>query len=577
MLVWSNVFAQRNVLRFDASALYATAAKVAGDSACWPVVVELSERDAATNGFILQPQAQLQLKEFSTLHKKVKTARLNLNEDIKSGAKVFATEELDTASTLSKLYTAQMAGGNFEQLRATGQKFVTCVNELEKLIIARRTEEIDAKLAQKTGMVDKRKGLLGSWKDAYIGDLFAAYDGIRTGQASLAQLFFTDGVDVTVDANTTVVIRESHMDRLDQTVKRDLALVNGSLFAKLSAKAKETNRFAFRAGTSESQVKSGKFWANASQDKKAKVSNYDGTIDLTASNVQVTLQQNQGTVVEKGKPPLPPVNLLAAPQLAWSRLDTVIYSDKLLLDWNEIANALTYQVEVCPSKNFDHDIKRISANNPSVQLTGIPLATMYVRIEGIDKYGLRGIDSPVYRIIRLKDTQPPPIQIIGWDIDRKYTANDAMTIKGKTKSEATLTVNGKDQEVQNDGSFSFRVAIAKPETQVKIVATDQSGNMGTRILSIIPMEEEKLYRIQWDGRADETNIFPRGETIEAHGNAYPGVKITAFCGDQNRIVQTNSQGDWAISIKASKGSTLKLVFESIDDKKTIGTKSWMVQ
>ena len=199
-----------------------------------------------------------------------------------------------------------------------------------------------------------------------------------TGEASLAQLFFIDGVDVTVDPNTTVVIRESHMDKLDQTVKRDLALMNGSILTKLSAKAKETNKFEFHAGTSESMVKSGKFWASTIQDKKAKLSNYDGTIDLTASKVKITLQQNQGTVVEKGKAPLPPINLLAAPQLHWEQVDTVIYNGKITLQWTKISNAVSYLVELCPSKNFDHDITWISVKTSLYQLTGIPVASVYV-------------------------------------------------------------------------------------------------------------------------------------------------------------------------------------------------------
>jgi hypothetical protein len=42
-------------------------------------------------------------------------------------------------------------------------------------------------------------------------------------------------------------------------------------------------------------------------------------------------------------------------------------------------------------------------------------------------------------------------------------------------------------------------------------------------------------------------------------------------------VQTNSQGDWAISIKAIKGETLRIIFDSIYDGKTIGTKTWKVE
>ena len=302
-----------------------------------------------------------------------------------------------------------------------------------------------------------------------------------------------------------------------------------------------------------------------------------GTIDLTASNVKITLQQNQGTVVEKGKAPLPPVNLLSAPQFTWERLDTVIYSEQLVLQWTKIENAINYQVEVCPSKNFDRDIKRFSVKLQSLQLTGIPLTDIYVRVYAIDKYGLRGIDSPIYRIVRVKDTQPPPIQIDGWDMDRKYTVNDEITIRGKTKSEAKLTVNGKKHPVQTDGSFSIHTSITKPETQVKIMATDQSGNTSTRLLSIVPMEAEKVLQIQWDCRADETTLYPQGESIEAHGNAYPRVRVTATLGEQHINVQTNSQGDWAISVKTIKGELLQMKFDSIEDSKTISTKTWRVE
>jgi hypothetical protein len=238
---------------------------------------------------------------------------------------------------------------------------------------------------------------------------------------------------------------------------------------------------------------------------------------------------------------------------------------------------MSYQVEVCPSRNFDHDIRRISVKAPLYQLAGIPLASVYVRIIAVDSYGLRGVDSPTYRIMHVKDTTPPPIQIDGWDMDRKYTANDTVTIKGKTKAEATLTANDEKQTVQADGSFSFMTAIARPETHVKIISTDKSGNSSVRTLSIVPMEKEKLFNITWGGRATETTVYSPGESVEAHGNAYPGVKVTASLGDQRMSVQTNSQGDWAISLKVIKGETLRITFDSIYDGKTIGTKTWKVE
>jgi FecR protein len=577
VLCSSLLMAQKGVLQFGAQRLLETSAKLTGDSACWPLVVMLAQHDNASNIFQLNASAQSKLQRFGIIHKQVILAKQNLSKQIKSGAKVFATEELDSATVLNKRYDTQIANGSLEDAQRTAQQFIQSVKRIEKLIADNRTEIINAKLAQKTNIVDKRRGLLGGWQTAYIGDLFAAYDGLRTGMASMAQLYFSDGVDVLVDPSTTIIIRSSQKDKLDQTVQRSIVLKDGGMLAQLSEKAKETNRFAFTAGSSESVVHSGKFWANTTHEQKAKLSNYDGTIDVTASNIKVTLKQNQGTVVEKGRAPITPVNLLSGPQLLWERTDTVVYFEKFMLHWSTIINALQYQVEVSPSKIFDHDIKRFVAKVPALQLTGLPLATVYVRIQALDSHGLRGVDSPVYSILRVKDTQPPAIYIDGWDLDRKYTMLDLIIIHGKTKPDAVITVDGMPHSIESDGTFVLRTAVTKPETRVNIAVTDQSGNKSTRILSIVPIDAEKVFRIVWNCRVNNDTLVAQGETIDAHGTAYPGIKVTAIYDGQQTNVRTSPQGDWAVSLKTVKGKPLQLIFDAVDDQKTIGTKSWFVK
>ena len=374
-----------------------------------------------------------------------------------------------------------------------------------------------------------------------------------------------------------IVIRASQLDKLNQTVRRDLALVNGSLLAKLSAKAKETSNFSFQAGTSESQIKSGKFWASTIPNKSARVSNYDGMIALSASNVRVTLQSNQGTVVEKGKPPLQPIDLLPSPDLAWSRIDSVIYADKLKLEWKTIPGAVHYQIEASPSKDFDRDIKRFSVTSASFELTGIPLAVTYVRLQSIDRYSLRGTDSPVYKIIRTKNTQPPPIQIDGWDMDRLYTVLESVTIHGKTAAYVKLTINDVIVKLDPMGTFTYTAPVGKPETQLNIAAVDQSGNISKRLLSIVPMDTAQVYRIDWNCAVAEGILRPTGETVEARGTAYPHVRVSAELGSQKSVVMTSSQGMWAVSLKPVKGEVLRLMFESLNDSRSIGTKTWRVE
>ena len=121
------LLAQKGDIRFSAASLYSTAVKLTGDSICWPIIVSLSERDAAANGFILNSRSQTQIKDFAIVHKNVKQARLNLSKHIKSGAKVFASEELDSATVLIKNYDAEIMKGDISKTQGIGRKFIESV------------------------------------------------------------------------------------------------------------------------------------------------------------------------------------------------------------------------------------------------------------------------------------------------------------------------------------------------------------------------------------------------------------------------------------------------------------------
>ncbi len=564
-------------MKIGAGNLQKEAAQLLGDASTWPIIVSLAERDEADNAFVLNPDALRKVRAFALFHKKVNGAKDKLTILLKNGARVFAPVQLDDAAAAGKSYIMAIGSGSLDEAMKQGGAYIDDVEKIESLIAEKRNEAIDAILNQKTGDVDKKKGLLGSWLIAYKNDLFAESDGLKTGEASFAQLSFTDGCDVVVDPSTTVIIRKSQVDKLDQSVKRDIALEKGSMLTKLTAAAKEKSDFTFEAGTSESLVKSGKFWASASKDKNVKLSNYDGSLDVTASKVKVTVESNQGTIVEKGKPPLQPVQLLPAPELAWSGLDTVIYNSELKVEWKHVDKATVYQLETCPTKEFNADIVRYGSTKTDFTLKNLPFAATFLRLQSIDRYGLRGMDSPIYRIVRTKDTQPPPINIDGWETDRRYTALSVIVVKGRTEPDAKLLYDKKMVPLGRDGSFSMTVQVEPPETQIHLSATDKSGNTLTRTLSIVPMDVNRVRNIAWNCKSENGILSPTTDEISASGVAYPHVKITAAFGEQHLSVQTDSQGRWAISLKRARGEKLVMTFESIDDNKIIATDTFSVQ
>ena len=568
---------QNAPMNFSAGNVYKTAQQIIGDSAAWPLLIELSTRDVESNGFFLSKEAQKQLKDFSKIHKQVADGKIFFTRLLKAGARVFATEKLDSATQLSARYDASVKNGSLTDATKFAGLYLRTLSEIEKEIRSKRNEDIDALIAQKSGAVDKRKGFLGSWQTASKGDLLAQSDGVKTGDASFAQLAFTDGVEVVVDPNSTVVIRESKMDKLDQTVRRDIALVKGSLLTKLTESAKERSNFTFQAGSSESQIKSGKFWASAIEERRVKLSNYDGTMDVSANNKKVKLNQNEGTVVEKGKDPLPPVQLLSAPQLKWNSIDSVIYDSEFLLAWNSIEKSGSYKIEICKEKEFNTTIKSFISSQTSFLLKNIEIGILFVRVLAIDKLGLRGIESPTYRLVRVEDKLPPAIYVDGWETDRRYTALVSLLIKGTTEPDAKFIVDGKLMPLAANGEFSFSVNVGQTEKQIKISATDRSGNTRERTLSIVPIDTNRVKRIEWNCPENETTLTPSSENISASGTAYPSMKIIVIHGTQTSNVQTDSQGNWALSMKRIKNEELKIVFESISDNKIILTKTYIVK
>jgi hypothetical protein len=202
---------------------------------------------------------------------------------------------------------------------------------------------------------------------------------------------------------------------------------------------------------------------------------------------------------------------------------------------------------------------------------------MYVRLQAIDRYGLRGIDSPVYTIVRNRDTQPPPIYLDGWENDTRYTMLRLIQVKGQTESDASLTQNDHPVIVGAQGAFSFTVKSEQPETRVVLKATDQSGNTLQRILHIIPMDTLHVASISWNCMVRGDTLTAASDRINGSGTAYPHVKVIAVVGGERSEVQTNTSGQWAVSVKAVKGTFLIMSFESLDDGVPILQKSFWIE
>ena len=568
---------------FSAGELMAVSQRLVGDSTAWQIVVASAERRTSTNEFVLSATAQKILRTFSTLRTKVNRERSTLSRLVKRGAPILAEQEFLKTSNALQAHDQAVAKGEIAKALQEGESFLLLLPTLSKAVEARRTEAVEAKLRTKTGDVDKRKGLLGAWQQADIGDLLAESDGIRTGANSTAALAFIDGSQIVINQNTTAVVRTSRIDKLERTAQANITLIKGSLLSQLSKQAQESGSFKLSAGSSEAIVRSGKFWASINEASATRIANYEGTMEVKAGKMAVTLKKNQGTVVLKGKEPTPPVELLPAPRLQWNALDTVIFRNELLLQWNPVANTTKYQIEVSPERNFSENVQTYSTSATSFLLKNLPNQTRFVRLQAFDKLGLRGADSPTYRILRSPDTEPPFIFVQEFPIQKGDTLTRYITllqldIQGETEPNATLLKDGTPIEIAPNGTFQFSVSLENlSEKSILLSAFDAAKNRRNLVLRLVPIRQERLAQMKWNCAVVGDTLISNGLPIQVYGTAYPNLLLSLTHGNRTYSATADAKGNWAIALEPLANQTLTVSFESPDSKERTLIRTYFVK
>jgi hypothetical protein len=306
-------------------------------------------------------------------------------------------------------------------------------------------------------------------------------------------------------------------------------------------------------------------------------------MEVRAGKIAVTLKKNQGTVVLKGKEPTPPVELLPAPRLQWNALDTVIFRNELLLQWNPVANTTKYQIEVSSERNFSQNVQTYSTSATSFLLKNLPNETRFVRLQAFDKLGLRGADSPTYRILRSPDSEPPFIFVQEFPVQKGDTLTRYITllqldIQGETEPNATLLKDGTPIEVAPNGTFQFSVSLENlSEKLILLSAFDAAKNRRNLVLRLVSIRQERLVQMKWNCAVVGDTLISNGLPIQVYGTAYPNLLLSLTHGNRTYSVAADAKGNWAIALEPLANQTLTVSFEAPDTKRQTPIRTYFVK
>ena len=136
-------------------------------------------------------------------------------------------------------------------------------------------------------------------------------------------------------------------------------------------------------------------YAVIADDKTTRTMLYQGAVALTGqAGDELNLQQNFGTVIEKGKPIQPPSELPPPPSMLQILQDQRISTHGLKLGWQGVPVARAYLVEVADDSEFRNLVYRRQVSDTQLEVAGLPHdANFKWRVSSIDKRGLRGKGS----------------------------------------------------------------------------------------------------------------------------------------------------------------------------------------
>jgi hypothetical protein len=536
---------------FQANDLPVAARELTGSDQNWPIVTALANYDAVTNQFRISNEAFARLAVFKTNWNDTQLNRRKYTELIRNGATVFAYNSLTKADSLWNQYRTHINAGNPDAADLTALAYRNAVQQMELDIRNFRITDVEARLIEASGIVQRRQGLIGSWTNVLNGALFKNADGIKTGERSSAKLNFVDGSDVILIENTTAIIRHANIDRLTNATDVEITINDGGLLARLSGAAIQGSNYVVNAGTASVQVRSTNFFTEVREDDTVIIANYTGSSVVTSEAVSVDLAENQGTVVVRGRQPSAPIQLLPAPRLPWVRADSVIIDQNLNLRWSPVDNAATYEIELASNASFDRDHIIHRTSQTAFNVDDIPIGTTFLRLRGIDRQGIRGNSSLTYRILRTQDVIPPAVILDNGNPQQIYTSFSRIRLTGFTEPGSRFLVNDLPITLSEDGRFQADILLPEERNVVRISSTDRAGNTTNDTRTVVKMSESRLFDLRWSVPISGETLS-RAARIAVEGTAYEPVSVSITTSSSaTYTARTGTTGRWALEFPVS--------------------------
>ncbi|MBI3186373.1 MAG: FecR domain-containing protein [Gammaproteobacteria bacterium] len=334
-----------------------------------------------------------------------------------------------------------------------------------------------------TGAVYIKQAAGNENKNLSSKDTININDTITTKDGS-ALIQFADGSTLLIQKDSQVIFNALSAYGQTGMVDTRFRLQQGRIETTVNPKRDSGSRYEITTPAAVAAVRGTRFRVAYTEDEQTMASEVvQGSVNVNAEGVDQAVDKGYGTLAEQGKPPLPPIELLKAPEL--NNIPIKTRSLPFTFSWPKLEGAEKYRIQIAPAQNPDSLVFEDLAMSSEYSLATLNDGKYILRVRGIDKVGLEGFNGEHKLEI---DTNFPVIKLI--QPEKNIELTDApYTFEWKREKNVVqyhlqISKNEKFTNLVIDRmEKSHSVTIQEPldsgEYYWRIAAVDDQGNKGS--------------------------------------------------------------------------------------------------
>lgn len=501
---------------------------------------------------------RIPVKAIKTAINELGKAQQELQEANKAGARIFATAVIDSGIVRFDGASEKRREGDWNGCFIMAKEASHYFSKAYNLCLEKKDVPGNATLNYKTGTVQNRKQIDPAWINSKLGAELVEGEKIRTLTRAYAEILFRDDSRLKLEENSQALIQEMRVNLLEKKNKSTVSLIQGDLYALLAGQS-ESQQFKLNVPGVETDIKSTNFRVGK-DEKKARFANYEGEFGVEAGGEKVVLQANQGSVVEKNKKPTKPRDLLPKVTLESPQDGSEMFDFNTQFSWTDVKGALKYKIEIAKEKAFSQVVfseKQKASSRKSIPK--IEPGVYFWRVLAYDDQELAGQYSTTRSFIVINDDKPPYL-VVSDPKDNAVVADSMVKFNGETEPSAKLTIDGKEAEVAENGSFSVDVELKPGTNNITLISSDRAGNESKLIRKVI-FRAAGSSAIEFDPALIEESpgiFIVKDRALTLNGTSDPENEITVDAADgaYSASSYADADGNFTFNIPLTADATV---------------------